>query len=134
MTSEENLRGMGMVVINAAFVLQLSWIPVVGFLEGVEWITPGMAVGAHRFALAYVVAVPLAYGARVWRDGGRSEVLKTWLTRCQLPLTLFAGLIYGFERVVPSVSIPVITGLSIAVIMVGLYGVAMRREGVAATA
>jgi len=130
MTPEENLRGMGMVVINTAFVLQLSWIPVIFFLEGAEWITAGMAVGAHRFALAYVVAAPLPYGARLWYDGGRSEVLLRWLARLQLPLTVIAGFIYGFERLGPSMTLPVIGGMMVVVTMVGLYGVAMRREGV----
>jgi len=131
MTREENLRGMGMVVINAAFVLQLSWIPVIFFLEGADWITAGAAVGIHRFALVYAAVAPLAYGARRWFEGDRGEILTPWLLRCQLPLTVIAGLIYGFERVVPHVNLPGIGALSAAVILFALYGVAMRREGVA---
>ena len=129
MTREDNLRGMGMVVINAAFVLQLSWIPMIFFLEGADWVTAGMAVGAHRFALVYIVAAPLAYGARRWFEGDRAEILAPWLLRLQLPLTVVAGLIYGLERLVPHVSIPVIVGLAVAGMMVALYGVALRREG-----
>lgn len=132
MNRKENFLGMGMVVINAVFVLQLSWIPVIFFLEGADWITGGAAVGIHRFALAYVVAAPLAYGARRWIAGDRGEVLTQWLLRLQLPLTALAGLIYGFERLGPSMTLPVIGGMMVAIIMVGLYGVAMRREGVLA--
>lgn len=61
MANKENLREMGMVVINAAFVLQLSWIPVIFFLEGADWITAVTAARIHRFALAYMVA-GLTYG------------------------------------------------------------------------
>jgi len=129
MTNEDNLRGMGMVVINAAFVLQLSWIPVIFFLEGADWVSAGVAVGGHRFALAYIVAVPLAYGARLCLGGGRSEVLTPWLVRCQLPLTLVAALLYGLERVLPHVTLAVILGLMAAVMLLGLYGVMLRREG-----
>ncbi|MEQ1918302.1 MAG: hypothetical protein ABL955_03825 [Elusimicrobiota bacterium] len=131
MTRKENLLGMGMVIINAAFVLQLSWIPVIFFLEGANWVTAGMAVGIHRFALVYIVIAPLAYGIRRWFDGDRAEVLTPWLLRCQLPLTIIAALIYGFERVIPT-RLPVIGGMMMAIIVFGLYGVALRREGVLA--
>lgn len=131
MTREENLRGMGMVVINTAFVLQLSWIPVIFFLEGAEWVTAGVAVGVHRFALAYMAAAPLAYGARRWFNGDRAEVLTPWLVRLQIPLLFIAGLIYGVERFIPHVSLPVIGGMLAAGVVIALYGVAMRREGAA---
>ncbi|MDD5301777.1 MAG: hypothetical protein PHS14_01605 [Elusimicrobia bacterium] len=129
MTNEENLRGMGMVVINAAFVLQLSWIPSLFFLAGADWLTAGAAVGAHRFALAFVAAAPLAYGARLWFNGDRAEAMTPWLLRCQIPLTVLAGLVYALERIVPHVSIPVIGGMMAATMLIGLYGLALRREG-----
>lgn len=134
MTREENLRGMGMVVINTAFVLQMGWIPVILFLEGASWLTAATAVGIHRGTLAYVAAAPLAYGLRLRLNGGGSEALRHWLLRLQLPLTFVAGAIYALERVVPSVNLPVIGGLMIAGIAFGFYGVALRREGAAATA
>jgi len=134
MTREENLRGMGMVVINTAFVLQMGWIPVIFFLEGAGWVSAATAVGIHRGSLAYVAAAPLAYGVRLWLRGGRSEALMPWLVRLQLPLTVVAGGIYAIERVVPSVNLPVIGGLMIAGIVFGFYGVALRREGVTAAA
>ena len=120
---------MGMVVINSALVLQLSWIPVACFLEGANWVSGRMAVGVHHFALAYIVAIPLAYGARLWFNGGRSEVIVPWLLRCQLPLTFAAGLIYAVERIVPHVTLAVIAGMMIAGMLLVLYGVALRREG-----
>ena len=132
MTAKENLLGMGMVVINAAFVFQLAWIPSVFFLEGAEWVSAGVAVGVHRFSLAFMVAAPLAFGAKIWLRGGRSELIMPWLVRLQLPLTLIAGLIYGIERAIPHVTVAVIVGFGIAGMMVGLYGVALRREGVLA--
>ncbi len=131
MTKDENLLGMGMVAINAAFVLQLAWIPSIFFLEGADWVTARMAVGVHRFALAYMIAAPLAYGVRRWLKGDRAEILTPWLTRLQIPLTLIAGVIFGFERTILHVTLPVIGGLMVAGVMIGLYGVALRREGVA---
>lgn len=131
MTEKENLRGMGMVVINAAFVLQLSWLPSIFFLEGADWVTAGAAVGVHRVSLAYMIAAPLAYGVRCWFKGERAETLAAWLTRLQIPLTLVAGLVYGLERVVPHVTLPMIGGMMAAGMLVALYGVALRREGVA---
>jgi hypothetical protein len=77
------------------------------------------------------VIAPLAYGVRRWFDGDRAEVLIPWLLRCQLPLTIIAALIYGFERVIPT-RLPVIGGMMMAIIVFGLYGVALRREGVLA--
>ena len=131
MTHKENLKTMGMIVINTAVVLQLSWIPVIFFLEGANWVTAGMAVGIHRFALVYMVAAPLAYGVRRWLKGDRTDILTPWLLRLQLPLTVIAGLTYGLERIIP-IRLPVIGGLMMAIILFGLYGVSLRREGVLA--
>ena len=129
MTREDNLRGMGMVVINTAFVLQLSWIPVIFFLEGAEWVSAGVAVGIHRFGLFYIVAAPLAYGARRWFEGDRAEVLTPWLLRLQLPLTVVGGLIYGLEKAGVPIRLPLIGGMMAAGVMLALYGIALRREG-----
>ena len=128
MTKQENLHGMANAVINAAFVLQLSWIPVIFFLEGADWVTASVAVRAHRLALAYTVLVPLYHGVRLWRSGRRAELLRPWLLRCQLPLALFAAFLYGFERFGPSLSLPRIGGLMAAVTVVGLYSIVLRRE------
>ena len=129
MTSQDNLRGMGMVVINAAFVIQLAWIPLIFFLEGAVWPTGATAVAIHRFALLYAVAAPLIYGARLWLRGGRTEALTTWFMRLQLPLTIFAGLIYGLEKAGVPIRLPLIGGMMAVGVMLALYGIALRREG-----
>ena len=132
MTNEENLRGMGTVVINTAFVLQLSWIPMIFLLEGANWVDVVMALAVHRFALAFMVAAPLAYGGRLKYEGGGSEVLKPWLLRCLLPLSVMDGLIYWIVKAVPSLNLFVIGGMMVAGIVIALYGVAIRYEGRAA--
>ena len=128
-TPESNLRGMGMVVINAAFVLQMSWLPTIFYLEGSDSVTPALAVSIHWLALGFLIAAPLAYGLRLRLRGAGTDELKTWFLRCQLPLTIYALLVRGTVKFVPSLTLGVIAGMMIAGILLVLYGVAMRKEG-----
>lgn len=132
-TYEENLRAMGTLVLNCAFVYQMAWLPVIFFLEGANWVSGAFAVGAHRFALAYMVLSPLAYGIRVKLRGAGREELSAWLLRCLLPMWTFAGLTWWVEKTV-SVTGGVIAGMMLGGILIAGYGIALRREGVPAAA
>ena len=131
MTSENNLRGIGWVCLNSAFVLQLSWIPALGVLDGEPWASAALAGLSHRFGLAFLLAAPLAYGVRVWlsaREQEDGEMIRTWAARCLAPLAAYAVLIKLAVNILPHVTAGAIIGLMAANLSLGCYGMALRWE------
>lgn len=133
MRQDHNLRGMGTLVLFAAFALTVSWLPALGYLSGASWASAGLVDGCHRFAFGFLLGAPFAYGAGVWREsrrpGAESGLVLSWLLRCQLPLTVYALLVYWIMRVVPQATVGVIVMMMGAGVPLAGYGWMLKREG-----
>ena len=49
--------------------------------------------------------------------------------RCQIPLTIYAFLVYWIMHVVPQASVTVIVGMMAAGVPLAAYGLLLRHEG-----
>jgi hypothetical protein len=135
MSESNRLDGYGKVCLSSALVVQLSWIPALGLLEGASWSSPHLAGTIHFGALTFMIAAPLAFGARLWLSTPKAEVsavMKDWGLRCFLPPALFAAAIQGVVRFAPHVTIPLVIALMIATMPLGIYGVLLHRDASAA--
>lgn len=135
MAQRERIAGFGKICMNAAVILTASWIPALGLLEGAAWATPKLVAAAHYFGLVFMLAAPLAFGARMWLQAPaeeRSEALKDWALRCMIPLAVFAGAVKGLVHVVPHVTTGIIVVLMFAGVALGVYGLMLIKEAAAA--
>ena len=135
MSEHTRIDGFGKVCLNSALVMQLSWIPALGLLEGASWASARLAGMVHFGALAFMIAAPLAFGARLWYLTPKEEasaVMKDWGARCLLPPALFAVAIQAVMRFAPHVTTSLIVALMIATLPLGVYGVLLHREAAAA--
>jgi len=132
-TNDANLRGMGILVLLAAFALTVSWLPALAYLSGARWASPWLVDGCHRFAFGFLLGAPFAYGAGVWREsrrpGAEPGLVLSWLLRCQIPLTVYAVLVYWVMHVVPQATVPVIVGMMCSGAPLAVYGAMLKSEG-----
>ncbi|OGS39207.1 MAG: hypothetical protein A2506_08535 [Elusimicrobia bacterium RIFOXYD12_FULL_66_9] len=135
MAEKERIAGFGKICMNAALVLTASWVPALALLEGAAWATPKVVSAAHYFGLVFMIAAPLAFGARMWLispPAEKSGALRDWALRCMLPLALFAGAVKGLVLIVPHITMSVILVLMFAGVALGVYGLMMVKEAAAA--
>ena len=126
-----HLEGFGLVCLNSAFFLQMSWIPMLGFLEGSDMFSLNTVISGHYFALWLMIAAPLAYGARLWlseRPEERGLALQEWAWSCLAPaLSTAIGVKLGLR--LAHASIPVILVLMAATVPLGIYGLVLKVRG-----
>jgi xanthine/uracil permease len=69
----------------------------------------------------------------VWREsrrpGAEPGLVLSWLLRCQIPLTVYALLVYWIMRVVPQATVGVIVMMMGAGLPLAGYGWMLRHEG-----
>lgn len=129
MTKNERYDAYGKVCLNSAVVVQLSWIPTLAILDGAAWASPNAAGYSHMAALAFIVAAPLVVGARLLRSEPREPgAMKDWALLCLLPPVGCAVGIQLVLRLASHVTIPLVAGLMLATVPLGVYGVLLRRE------
>lgn len=130
MDAGERLRALGTLVIGCAAAYELSWIPLLASSGRAAWMSPPLAAALHRFAVAYLIAGPVAHGVALHRAGAEHEAFVQWAARGFAPMAAVAGVTFLLERLLP-LSGRAISAMMLAGLLVAGYGLALRREGAA---
>lgn len=128
--NSEGSRGVGLVVINSALALQMSWVVALFLLAGAPWATAELFASVHWGAIAFMLVAPLGYGlSRILAARGRGEaafsgeVNRTWLLEGLAPLALYAVTLRVFLAYSTQLTTQSVIVLMFAVLPLIVYGV-----------
>ena len=135
MAHAERLKAYGNVCLNAGCVLQLSWIPILGFMGGWDWPPLKAVIGGHYFALSFLFAAPAGLLLKLLSEtpaGERLALAQDWAWRCFTPLAAYALGTKLFLRMIPHITVESILFMMGVNVLLAVYAImlllAAKRE------